>query len=41
MTRAIRFLHLGELAFQTGDALLSLLEGVKGPLEPGHPARQG
>ena len=40
MIRAIRFLHLRELAFQTGDALLGLLDGVKGPPEPGHPARQ-
>src|SRR5262249_2187203 len=40
MIRAIGLLPLGELAFQTGDALLGLLDGVKGPLEPGHPARQ-
>src|SRR5262245_23046890 len=40
MIRAIGLLPLAELAFQTGDALLGLLDGVKGPLEPCHPARQ-
>jgi hypothetical protein len=41
MTLAIDLLHLRELAFQTGDSLLGFLEGVEGPLQPGHPARQG
>src|SRR4051794_23277251 len=40
MIRAIGFLHLGELTFQTNDALLGLLNSVEGALEPRHPSSQ-
>jgi hypothetical protein len=40
MIRAIGFLHLGELTFQTNDALLGLLDGVEGAFQPAHPPSQ-